>query len=250
MSSPGYGGQYQPVSLGANGGSVSNAYAVNNSGTVVGFTDVPGQWKNHAFAGGPRNDIGTLGGRGSAALGINDKGQVVGVSNIATDPPAPASTGSYLTFEPGHAFLYQNGKMQDLGTLPGFTNSGANGINAKGEIVGSVSNAGYSNIGEGGHAAIALGHAALFDNGTITDLNTQIDPLSGWLLQNAIAINDSGQILGVGTIDGQKHDFLLTPNNAVPAPEPATILVFCAAGGAVLARRMKRACSRSTRRSV
>jgi probable HAF family extracellular repeat protein len=49
------------------------------------------------------------------------------------------------------------------------------------------------------------------------DLNTLINPSFGWVLQQAFAINDDGQVTGFGTIDGQTHAFLLTPE---PVPEP------------------------------
>ena len=47
------------------------------------------------------------------------------------------------------------------------------------------------------------------------DLNTLIDPLSGWELLDASAFNDGGQITGQGLIGGQYHAYLLTP---IPIP--------------------------------
>jgi probable HAF family extracellular repeat protein len=69
-------------------------------------------------------DLGTLGGTHSIAKSINDRGQIVG-SSLTT----PGS-------DQEHAFLYFNGKMTDLGTLPGMTYSYAYGINNNGQTVG------------------------------------------------------------------------------------------------------------------
>ena len=51
----------------------------------------------------------------------------------------------------------------------------------------------------------------------MVDLNTLVSTNCGWELVSAQAINDSGQIAGYGTINGQTDAFLLTP-----VPEPAT----------------------------
>src|SRR5260370_37084392 len=72
-------------------------------------------------------DLGTLGGNRSFAFGINNRGQIVGESITAS--------GS------GHAFLFENGAMVDLGTLPGGSFSKASGINDRGQVVGSSSTA-------------------------------------------------------------------------------------------------------------
>jgi Tricorn protease C1 domain len=45
------------------------------------------------------------------------------------------------------------------------------------------------------------------------DLNTLIRGNSGWLLNSATDINVWGQIVGMGTLNGQPHGFLLTPRN-------------------------------------
>lgn len=46
----------------------------------------------------------------------------------------------------------------------------------------------------------------------MTDLNTLLDGSgAGWTLNWANDINDLGQIVGIGTIGGQTHAFLLTP---------------------------------------
>jgi len=43
------------------------------------------------------------------------------------------------------------------------------------------------------------------------DLNTLIDPLSGWELLDGSDINDAGQITGQGLINDEYHAYLLTP---------------------------------------
>ena len=43
------------------------------------------------------------------------------------------------------------------------------------------------------------------------DLNKLIPAGSGWVLLQAFGINNSGQIVGTGTIHGEEHGFLLTP---------------------------------------
>ncbi|MDO8682417.1 MAG: DUF3466 family protein [Armatimonadota bacterium] len=103
-------------------------------------------------------DLGTLGGDGSLAFDVNDNGQVVGVASRAGNNYAPA-------------FLWQNGSMQDLGTLGESPQSVATGINNSGQVVG------YS---EGGHAF-------LWQNGSMQDLGVNA---------TNVAINDNGQVVG------------------------------------------------------
>ena len=55
-----------------------------------------------------------------------------------------------------------------------------------------------------------------------------------WQELRATAINDSGQIVGVGVLsNGEAHAYLMTP---VPSPEPSTLAIL-AMGPAFLALR-------------
>jgi probable HAF family extracellular repeat protein len=119
-----------------------------------------------------------------------------------------------------HAFLY-NGVMHDLGTLGG-TKSDALGINQKEQVVGVSYISGDSDY-----------HAFLWTAlSEMVDLNTLIDPAAGWVLTDATAINDVGQIVGQGYAGGQTRAFLLTP-----VPEPASWLLLTVAAAGLFALR-------------
>ena len=75
-------------------------------------------------------------------MAINDRGQVVGWSQTK----AKDKYGEPIA----HAFLWQNGRMRDLGTLPGESNSGATAINERGQVVGSSGDYGPSLSGRRG----------------------------------------------------------------------------------------------------
>lgn len=75
--------------------------------------------------------------------------------------------------------------------------------------------------------------------GVMTDLDTLIDPASGWTLDEATGISDIGFITGYGTNPmGETHAFLLTPT---PEPSGWVVLGLGALGLCGLARRRVRA---------
>jgi probable HAF family extracellular repeat protein len=112
------------------------AYGINKLGQVVGAFERTNTVEPHAFLwdAGVFRDIGTLGGSRAEAFAINNAGQVVGGSYLPGDTEDP--NGHRLS----HAFLWQNGVMQDLGTIGGSTSS-ASSINSLGQIVGTTTQA-------------------------------------------------------------------------------------------------------------
>ncbi|HEX4437267.1 MAG TPA: hypothetical protein VH061_10780, partial [Solirubrobacteraceae bacterium] len=52
-------------------------------------------------------------------------------------------------------------------------------------------------------------HAAVWQSGKVTDLNTLLPENSGWVLQRAATINDSGDIAGIGLHQGHAAAFLM-----------------------------------------
>lgn len=220
------------------GGSASG---INNSGQVTGGSTF-GRPMAFLYSNGVATYLGAppfaLGSFGTA---INDSGQVTGwavepetvgtpwvykngvMTAIANFPGGGSdiNNAGQITFTssgnfggPGRAFLYNNGVITFLGTLPGQTFSSANAINDSGEIVG------------------ASGHAWVYINGTMIDLNSLIDPSLNINLTDARAINNSGQILATGNAG---TSYLLRP-----VPEPGAWPLCVGGLLAVAAVRLQR----------
>lgn len=203
------------------GGLTSNANGVNVVGgntVIVGYTDhVVGLGEGsytvinaftYTIGGGGLVNIGSLGNNVVATISkanaISSTGIVVGESSI--------DSLNYIQ----HAFSYTlGGVMTDLGTLGGDSSS-ARAVNSAGLIVGDAElfpdNSSH--------------HAFSFvSGGTMVDLNTLIPGNSGWTLISATGVNDLGQIVGYGSINGEVHGFVLTS-----VPEPATYATLIGAG--------------------
>jgi probable HAF family extracellular repeat protein len=174
----------EPEELPTLGGDMTQAFAINGKGIVVGTsTAEPGpnalsracRWRD-----GEIRDLGTLGGH-SVANAINDRGWIVGGSGRDSEGPGASSVG------PGaRAVLWRGSDMIELGTLPGGDISQARGINEDGQIVG------YSTTGPDQGFNTAGMHGFLWEDGTFTDLGT----LPGGETSLAFAINEEGQVVG------------------------------------------------------
>jgi probable HAF family extracellular repeat protein len=240
--------------LGTLGGPVSQAYSINKSGQVTGYSDNNNSAspQQHAFlySNGTMSDIGALlsGLPNSFGYSINDAGHIAGAAYDASysSPRAFFYNGSTatnlgtfggnsstalsinnfdnlagfltLTSSVDHAFVYLNRKMTDLGTLGGGY-SYALAINNSNLVVG----------GSFTDAKNSIYHAFLWSQGSLVDLNTRLDVTGAqWTLTEARAINDAGQIAGVGLSGNAAHAFLLSPGstNAPAPPRFLSILLF------------------------
>ena len=92
------------------GGDYARGLGINASGQVTGYSNLTAGGSNtHGFLTGPNGegviDLGTFAGDDtSIGRAINDKGQITGISYSS-------ATGN------GIAFLYSNGKLQDLNSM-------------------------------------------------------------------------------------------------------------------------------------
>src|SRR5713101_7986050 len=177
---------YKFVDLGTFGGPTSgvngepSVKVINDAGTVVGgadtsmLTPVPGGFNpignpdffiSHAFVwrGGGLKDLGTLpGGDYSFAASINQLGQIAGTSENNQIDPASGNPEF-------HAVLWQNDKIQDLGTLGG-TASFATTLNDLGQVIGEALNDipdPLSILGSGDGTTLTQTHAFLWQQGNM-----------------------------------------------------------------------------------
>ena len=192
------------------GDTVTFAFGINDSGQAVGSSgtcstqglppaNVTGLHAVLWEKDGTPTYLGNLGGTANtmfnAATSVNSFGDVVGTSQF-TDGTI-------------HSFLWtRNSGMRDIGTLPGAVVTivpCCNTLNNKGQAVGfSIDGANFGS------------RAFLWQNKVITDLNTLIPAGSPWNLLGAFSINDAGQIVGQGAINGELRAFLAIP---IPADQ-------------------------------
>jgi probable HAF family extracellular repeat protein len=195
--------QGQVIDIGTiRGGYDSLARAVNNSGVVVGLSTtlvsdpfsmimsfgLPFAFQTRAYRwqNGVLRDLGTLGGPDAMALGINDRGQIAGNSYI--DFASSPGCGTLTT----GAFLWENGKMRNLGSLGGTCTQvplTTTPINNHGQVIG------FSFL-----SGDQVFHPFLWEEGHLADLGTL-----GGNFGYAVSLNQSGDVVGWQTRPGDDN---------------------------------------------
>lgn len=249
------------------GGTYSQAFGINNAGTVVGsfahYFDGFGGSITSAFvraADGQVKELMPQVGSIAAGYAINESGQVAGVTtfdlassllhglfydgstmhdigtlaqghnsraNAVNDRGQAVGAGE--VDGGAHVVLYENGQLRDLGVLAGTEYSEAFGINDDGVIVGNA----YSATNRHGFVAF---DQVLYD---LADLIS--GGFDGWSVYDLRGINDEGQIVGTAINErGELHAFRFDPTAALAVPEPGALALVLAAGGAALLAMARR----------
>jgi probable HAF family extracellular repeat protein len=186
----------------------SSVSDINGAGDALGGYIAPGRGElAFVYSDGKRTDLPSLGGSGTYGTGINDAGSASGYG----------ITGEGRV----HAWLYDGKTMTDL--TPSAADGRAYDINNLGQVVGAF------------RPTPGNDHAFLFENGEMIDLNTLIDPASGWTISGAAAINDMQQIAATACQAGVCQAVRLDLVSAVPEPSMFGMLAAGLALG--LARR-------------
>jgi len=195
------------VDLGTLGGFNGLAFAINNGDEVVGFVqnNIPDPFGYFGFAGQSRaflwkdgllRDLGTLGeGNDAFATFVNERGQVAGFSYTDSTPTPNSGSICPPNVPTQHPFLWENGRILDLGTLGGNCAAPA-AINNRGQVAGN------SDLGDPN----AFPHAFLWSPETgMKDLGT----LGGTFAQ-ADDLTDNGEVVGASTVQNDLtfHAFL------------------------------------------
>jgi probable HAF family extracellular repeat protein len=145
------------------------------------FFDWHGQIRSFVWQDGAMRDLGTLGGPGSVPATINERGQVSGDSYV--DSTVHATTG----FPTQHSFLWQDGRMRDLGSLGG-ARTFTWWMNQRGQVVGRATLPGDQ-----------VTHPFFWDGHRMRDLGTL-----GGSFAEANRINDRGVIAGGSSTTGDE----------------------------------------------
>jgi uncharacterized membrane protein len=283
------------------GATLLNIADVNSSGQIAGGYDIGFKRVGFFWEGGVVTDVGVLsGGDYTFAADINESGAIVGSSGVYFNTSAFVWTrstginalqslsgtrsrrdfatgmnnaGDIVGASAGHAALWRNGIVHDLGSQFAYTTARA--IGDGGHIVGTdgdnhgylawrwqngfvpIGSARVNAVNRFGHAvggSTALIHwpgnvalttqmlpgynrssgADISDDGTMVglcamggywqdqratiwrdlrplDLNDLIPSGSGWVLESAAGLANSGYIVGYGSLGGRRTGFLLTP---------------------------------------
>src|SRR5262249_49526852 len=170
------------------GASATQALGINPRGDIVGQYE-DGEGVTHAFllGGGQFTSFDFPGATRTTAFGINPRGDIVGLYRSS-------GTTSCDGIVPGcvcHGYLLSRGEFRSI-DIPGATQTHANGINPRGDIVGLYTDAG------------GVQHGFLQSGPEISTID-----FPGATLTTAGGISPSGDVVGHQVSGGVRHGYLL-----------------------------------------
>lgn len=187
-------GHYQASELPPYPGDLDGAAtAINQRGQVVGISGIcdgaiGGATAEHMVLwrhGSVVRVLPTLGGSyWNTPMDINNRGDVAGFSDLPGDGPTIGDANFHAFYWSRKQFNCNGNQTTgtcDLGVLAGDFVSEALGVNDQGQVVG---------------VSYPSGHAFIWQNGMMTDLNTLLAPGTTLVLTDAQDINDQGEITG------------------------------------------------------
>jgi probable HAF family extracellular repeat protein len=185
-------------------GSSSFAYFITGNGLTVGGSEngvidpLAGTPEFHAvlWQHGRIMDLGTLGGTSSDAFQANNQGQVIGFAqNAIIDRFSLAGLGTQT-----RGFVWQNGIMQDLGTLGG-PDTFAQVVNEMGEVAG-VS---YTSDIPDPNTGVPPLDPFLWEHGQMKDLGN-FGGTNGFLGPFIFGLNNRGEVVGTMALPGDQFN--------------------------------------------
>jgi hypothetical protein len=136
----------------------------------------------------------------SRAEGINDGAQVL----------MRGRRVGGLDFMDDYALLYSHFQVQEWSGFYGENRPHA--LNKWGQAVGETAETLYGR--HGAFEGYGKTRVVFWSDGKSRDLNSLVEA-NGWVLWDAVGINDHGQIVGTATVDGMRSGYLLNPRPKV-----------------------------------
>ena len=196
----------------------------NNAGQVLAYGTDGSNRQAFLFSNGAWSKLGDF-----MPTRLNAGGDVLGLGGVGGSEALFLAHGTTSPIDLGNTAFSGSWTWKEA---PPYS-FGVYDLNDKGDLVGQLA----------GHD----GHGFLYQGGVTTDLNSLIDASSGWVIKEAVSINDLGQIVALTnrgyallTPDGLPAPPDLALPNLPPVPEPSAYIVFGTLAIAFVWRRSRR----------